>query len=124
MPPIPGTLVVNIGKGMYKKSLFEISTWVDMRYLLALEFVTGGLGLARATSESHVLSPKGTTPRYSVPFFQNIGLSIRLADQIIKCKYLLVLVVAPIIFNSSFHTSPSRDFEAARRTGTCIGYRL
>lgn len=55
---------------------------VDVRYL-ALEFVTGGL--ARATSH-RVLSPRGTTPRYSVPFFQNIGLNVRLADQIINCK--------------------------------------
>jgi len=61
VPPIPGTFVVNIGK--------------------ALEFVTGGL--ARATSH-RVLSPKGTTPRYSVPFFQNIRLDVRLADQKIK----------------------------------------
>ncbi|KAF8149369.1 hypothetical protein B0H34DRAFT_667626 [Crassisporium funariophilum] len=59
-PPIPGTFVVNIGK--------------------ALEFVTGGL--ARATSH-RVLSPKGTTPRYSVPFFQNIGLDVRLTNQVL-----------------------------------------
>src|SRR5271168_4186485 len=57
---------------------------VDMGHL-ALEFVTGGL--ARATSH-HVLSPKGTTPRYSVPFFQNIGLDVRLTDHMLKCKYL------------------------------------
>ncbi|PPQ97239.1 hypothetical protein CVT26_000765 [Gymnopilus dilepis] len=59
-PPIPGTFVINLGK--------------------ALEFVTGGL--ARATSH-RVLSPKGTTPRYSVPFFQNIGLETRLTDHIL-----------------------------------------
>ncbi|TFK44049.1 iron/ascorbate oxidoreductase [Crucibulum laeve] len=59
-PPIPGTFVVNIGK--------------------ALEFVTQGL--ARATSH-RVLSPKGSTPRYSVPFFQNIGLGVRLANQVL-----------------------------------------
>jgi len=46
----------------------------------ALEFVTRGL--ARATSH-RVLSPEGTTPRYSIPFFQNIGLDVRLADQIL-----------------------------------------
>lgn len=63
-----------------------------MRYP-ALEFVTGGL--ARATSH-RVLSPKGPTPRYSVPFFQNIGLDVRLADQIIKCKPLVALPVTPI----------------------------
>ncbi|KIY49092.1 Clavaminate synthase-like protein [Fistulina hepatica ATCC 64428] len=59
-PPIPKTFVVNIGK--------------------ALEFVTRGL--ARATSH-RVLSPRGSTPRYSVPFFQNIGLHIRLADSVL-----------------------------------------
>lgn len=48
----------------------------------ALEFVTGGL--ARATSH-RVLSPKGATPRYSVPFFQNIGLNTRLTDHILHC---------------------------------------
>jgi len=61
-PPIPGTFVVNIGK--------------------ALEFVTQGL--ARATSH-RVLSPAiGSTSRYSVPFFQNISLNVRLADEVIQ----------------------------------------
>ena len=50
----------------------------------ALEFVTGGL--ARATSH-RVLSPKGATPRYSVPFFQNIGLNTRLTDHILHCTF-------------------------------------
>jgi len=59
-PPIPGTFVINLGK--------------------ALEFVTSGL--ARATSH-RVLSPKGSTPRYSVPFFQNIGLNTRLTDHVL-----------------------------------------
>ncbi|PFH45532.1 hypothetical protein AMATHDRAFT_158911 [Amanita thiersii Skay4041] len=59
-PPIPGSFVVNFGK--------------------ALEFVTRGL--ARATSH-RVLSPTGSTPRYSVPFFQNIGLDVRLADHVL-----------------------------------------
>ncbi|GLB44964.1 putative iron ascorbate-dependent oxidoreductase family protein [Lyophyllum shimeji] len=65
VPPIPNTFVVNIGK--------------------ALEFVTQGL--ARATSH-RVLSPRATpgepeptTPRYSVPFFQNISLDVRLAER-------------------------------------------
>ena len=51
---------------------------------LALEFVTDGL--AGATSH-RVLSPKGTSPRYSVPFFQSIGMDIRLPDERLKCKY-------------------------------------
>lgn len=58
VPPIDGTFVVNIGKG--------------------LESVTRGL--ARATSH-RVLSPsKGSSPRYSVPFFQNIAQQIRLSE--------------------------------------------
>ncbi|KAF5328578.1 hypothetical protein D9619_011475 [Psilocybe cf. subviscida] len=65
-PPIPDTFVVNIGK--------------------ALEFVTGGL--ARATSH-RVISPRAApgeeaTPRYSVPFFQNIGLDVRLGEHILE----------------------------------------
>lgn len=57
VPPIPDTFVINIGK--------------------ALEFVTQGV--ARATSH-RVKYPRGTTPRYSVPFFQNIGLHSVLPD--------------------------------------------
>lgn len=61
VPPIPGTFVVNIGK--------------------ALEFVTRGL--ARATSHRVLSPPVGSTPRYSVPFFQNISLNARLADEVL-----------------------------------------
>jgi len=61
-PPIPGTFVVNIGK--------------------ALEFVTQGL--ARATSHRVLSPPRGSTPRYSVPFFQNISLNVRLADEVLQ----------------------------------------
>ncbi|KIM75747.1 hypothetical protein PILCRDRAFT_827037 [Piloderma croceum F 1598] len=62
VPPIPGTFVVNIGK--------------------ALEFATQGL--ARATSHRVLSPPKGSTPRYSVPFFQNISLNVRLADEVLQ----------------------------------------
>ncbi|KAJ3551960.1 hypothetical protein NM688_g4409 [Phlebia brevispora] len=49
-PPIPGTFVVNIGK--------------------ALETVTQGVAIA---TSHRVISPaKGSTPRYSIPFFQMI----------------------------------------------------
>ena len=74
--------LLSILERVCSRTHFELSCLVYMRYL-ALEFVTGGL--ARATSH-RVLSPRGTTPRYSVPFFQNIGLEIRLAEQIIKCE--------------------------------------
>ncbi|KAH8107671.1 hypothetical protein BXZ70DRAFT_912022 [Cristinia sonorae] len=61
-PPIPGTFVVNIGK--------------------ALETVTQGL--AKATSH-RVLSPEvGSTPRYSVPFFQNISQTIKIGESILS----------------------------------------
>jgi hypothetical protein len=53
---------------------------------LALEFVTQGL--ARATSHRVLSPPKGSTPRYSVPFFQNISLNVRLADEVIQCAFL------------------------------------
>ncbi|KAF9526907.1 iron/ascorbate oxidoreductase [Crepidotus variabilis] len=56
-PPIPGTFVVNIG--------------------LAFQMVTHGL--ARATSH-RVLSPKGSAPRYSIPFFQTTRLDKPLGE--------------------------------------------
>ncbi|KAI0320731.1 Clavaminate synthase-like protein [Amylostereum chailletii] len=57
-PPIPYTFVVNIGK--------------------ALEAVTQGL--ARATSHRVLAPPKGSTPRYSIPFFQNIAQELHLSE--------------------------------------------
>jgi len=57
-PPIPDTFVVNIGK--------------------ALETATQGL--ARATSHRVLSPPAGSTPRYSVPFFQNIAQRISVKD--------------------------------------------
>ncbi|CAL1706053.1 unnamed protein product [Somion occarium] len=61
-PPIPGSFVINIGK--------------------ALETATQGL--ARATSH-RVLSPEpGSTPRYSIPFFQNISQNVRIGDSVLQ----------------------------------------
>jgi isopenicillin N synthase-like dioxygenase len=52
----------------------------------ALEFATQGL--ARATSH-RVLSPTGGSgPRYSVPFFQNIGLDVKLTEHVLNCMSL------------------------------------
>ncbi|KAH9940370.1 Clavaminate synthase-like protein [Epithele typhae] len=63
-PPIPGTFVVNLGK--------------------ALESVTQGL--ARATSH-RVLSPApGSTPRYSIPFFQSISQDIQISDFVLDFR--------------------------------------
>ncbi|KAL7281369.1 hypothetical protein ACG7TL_004679 [Trametes sanguinea] len=63
-PPIPGTFVVNIGK--------------------ALETVTQGL--ARATSHRVLSPPPGSTPRYSIPFFQNIAQGICVGDFVLDFK--------------------------------------
>ncbi|KAJ7591383.1 hypothetical protein C8J56DRAFT_935363 [Mycena floridula] len=58
--PIPGTFVINIGR--------------------ALEFATQGI--ARATSHRVLSPPVGsTTPRYSVPFFHNISLDVKVGDK-------------------------------------------
>ncbi|KAI0644712.1 Clavaminate synthase-like protein [Trametes meyenii] len=63
-PPIPGTFVVNIGK--------------------ALETVTQGL--ARATSHRVISPVPGSTPRYSIPFFQRIAQEGSLGDFILDFK--------------------------------------
>ncbi|KAI0358719.1 Clavaminate synthase-like protein [Trametes cingulata] len=63
-PPIPGTFVVNIGK--------------------ALETVTQGL--ARATSHRVLSPPPGSTPRYSIPFFQNIAQGICVGNFVLDFK--------------------------------------
>lgn len=58
VPPLPGTFVVNIGKG--------------------LEALTSGVALA---TSHRVLSPApGSGPRYSVPFFQMIAQRVVLGD--------------------------------------------
>jgi len=61
-PPIPDTFVINIGKGL------EAAT----------------RGLAKATSHRVLSPPKGSTPRYSVPFFQNIAQRIRVTEHVLK----------------------------------------
>ncbi|KAI0064576.1 Clavaminate synthase-like protein [Artomyces pyxidatus] len=62
VPPRPHTFVVNIGK--------------------ALEAVTQGL--ARATSHRVLAPPPGSTPRYSIPFFQNIAQSLTLSEMALQ----------------------------------------
>ena len=49
----------------------------------ALETVTQGL--ARATSHRVLSPPKGSTPRYSIPFFQNIAQKISIKDIQLEC---------------------------------------
>ena len=75
---------MNIGKGQPDGDMMIAALYSQNNSYPALEFVTQGL--ARATSH-RVLSPlPGATPRYSVPFFQNISLNARLADHILSCS--------------------------------------
>jgi len=62
VPPRPYTFVINIGKG--------------------LESVTQGL--ARATSHRVLAPAAGTSPRYSIPFFQNIKRDLRLSEHVLQ----------------------------------------
>ncbi|KAH9071137.1 Clavaminate synthase-like protein [Lactarius deliciosus] len=62
VPPRPYTFVINFGKG--------------------LESVTQGL--ARATSHRVLAPPAGTSPRYSIPFFQNIAQDVRLSEHVLE----------------------------------------
>ena len=88
--PIPGTFVVNIGKGEGVCSILvhfrchPFGRFVNSR-LAALEMVTHGL--ARATSHRVLSPPTGSTPRYSIPFFQNIRQDLRLSEIQLNCTY-------------------------------------
>ena len=60
-----------------------------------LEYVTQNI--LRATTH-RVLSPRPghghpSTPRYSVAFFQNIGLDVKLADAVLQCMVTLAVIV-------------------------------
>lgn len=60
--------------------------WLTIRPMpvAALETVTQGV--ARATSH-RVLSPRpGSTPRYSIPFFQNIAQGICVGESVLTCE--------------------------------------
>jgi len=48
-----------------------------------LESVTQGL--ARATSHRVLTPAAGASPRYSIPFFQNIAQDLRLSEQVLEC---------------------------------------
>ena len=52
---------------------------------IGLEMVT--YGLTRATSHRVLSPPAGSTPRYSIPFFQNIGQNLRLNEIRLDCTY-------------------------------------
>jgi hypothetical protein len=48
-----------------------------------LETVTQGI--ARATSHRVLAPAAGTSPRYSIPFFQNIARDLRLSEHVLQC---------------------------------------
>jgi hypothetical protein len=50
-----------------------------------LEMVT--YGLTRATSHRVLSPPAGSTPRYSIPFFQIIGRNLQLNEIRLDCTY-------------------------------------
>lgn len=54
---------------------------------LGLEKVTQGL--ARATSHRVLAPAAGTSPRYSVPFFQNLAQDVRLSEHVLQCTFSL-----------------------------------
>lgn len=54
---------------------------------LGLEKVTQGL--ARATSHRVLTPAAGTSPRYSVPFFQNLAQDVRLSEHVLQCTFSL-----------------------------------
>lgn len=87
-PPIPGTFVVNIGKGETSPRLASAEqSWSRSSHIavcddLALETVTQGVAIA---TSHRVLSPeKGSTPRYSIPFFQMISRGTVIGNEVIE----------------------------------------
>jgi hypothetical protein len=50
---------------------------------IGLEKVTQGL--ARATSHRVLAPATGTSPRYSIPFFQNLAQDVRLSEHVLQC---------------------------------------
>jgi len=69
--PIPGTFVVNIGKGLE----------------------TATRGAAIATSHRVVSPPEGSGPRYSVPLFQNISQHVRVSEQLLDLPEEIMALV-------------------------------
>jgi len=54
--------------------------------IAGLEMVT--YGLTRATSHRVLSPPTGSTPRYSIPLFQDISQNLRLSEIRLKCTYV------------------------------------
>lgn len=94
MLPRPYTFVINIGKGTHGAlyvHAFQLGC-VDLvpqrrgasfKLHIGLEKVTQGL--ARATSHRVLAPVAGTSPRYSIPFFQNLAQDVRLSEHVLQC---------------------------------------
>ena len=89
-PPIPVTFVINLGKGERGATVLGAAHGsareLTRAVAAALESVTQGL--ARATSHRVLSPPKGSTPRYSIPFFQNIAQRISIKDTQLECTLI------------------------------------
>ncbi|KAK7031095.1 hypothetical protein VNI00_013699 [Paramarasmius palmivorus] len=85
VPPIPGTFVVNPISYQRRKSALKLLVR-QVNFGRALEYVTKGI--VRATSH-RVLSPPldSTTPRYSVPYFHNLSLDVKLCETQHQLKF-------------------------------------
>ena len=78
------------------------------RFLEALETVTQGVAIA---TSHRVLSPeKGSTPRYSIPFFQMVSQSTVIGRQVLDSKFLSGNRCI-CIYQLSPHSSAARDSE-------------
>jgi hypothetical protein len=65
---------------------------------IGLEKVTQGL--ARATSHRVLAPAAGTSPRYSIPFFQNLAQDVRLSEPVLQCT---CTVLSPTLRPSDAH---------------------
>lgn len=91
-PPIPGTFVVNIGKGQLAWCIC-LNPRLSADHLLPIALETVTQGLARATSHRVLSPPKGSTPRYSIPFFQNIAQRVSVGEITLQCMPSFVLII-------------------------------
>ncbi len=67
----------------------------DYQTVAALETVTQGI--ARATSHRVLSPPPGSTPRYSIPFFQNIAQGICIGDFVLECELSSIYARRPCL---------------------------
>jgi hypothetical protein len=81
-----------------------------------LESVTQGL--ARATSHRVLAPAAGTSPRYSVPFFQNIAQDLRLGEHILQCAFSVPnFSVLPLVLTLHARVGPSEVLKLKEQRG-------